>query len=565
MRFSTLHTIFFLPLFGVLLFTSISLQAQNEIVQNPDAVLLRKVWMVRGGVVGGDRVGDGAGGAGDVNHSGQEDFAVLIGSTAEWRVYVDSNKAHTTNPFWKFDSGAGVPWRPIVGNFRGDGDLLVGFTRADIRLIEGISHMTARILFYESMDSLSSQQSPVMILNTATYIDNSSAYPRDIQVADIDNDGDDELILVFGSFLRDLQRIAKAEVWIFEGGSEFQLESPTVVLKDTEENSTRYDAVVGDFDGDHYPDILTYGNYESQTAGRPNKINFWWGKSHLSDLSKNPDRTIELIDPDYPRIGNGLTMLDCDGDGVQDIWLPGPDGYYYLYRMGIEGKDARNRTLRLDDADRTYKMNEYSSLSLPVGTMNDPTGRYEMVGVIGDVQGDIARMGVLSGGKQGPNPTIDGYYSAGAGGMTPGGVFGNGGSVGDVTGSGYNSYLAANPYWFNLEQGIAILLEGGPYIPTDDSTSSVVAVATNEHRAALHIWPNPVVDELHVAWRGDLKAPPSRLRIFDMVGRRVVEQEVVGWRGEALWRCGSVASGSYLLVVYDREERVIAQTTILKQ
>ena len=553
----TFHIARFLPLLGVLFFTSISLEAQNEIVQNDDAVLLRRIWMVRGGVVGGDRVGEGAGAIGDVNHSGLPDLAVLIGATAEWRVYVDSNNVHTTNPYWTFDSGAGVPWRPVLGDFRGDGNLLVGFTRADIREIRGVNHMTARLMFYELKDSLGKQEEPAMVLNTASYQDSSSAYPRDILVSDIDNDGDDELLLVFGSFLRDLQRTAKAEIWIFEGGPEFQLDTPTVVLKDTEENLTDVYAAVGDLDGDSLPDLMIGANYVGTGPGnRPIRYKFWWGKNRLSDLSIIPDHSVTL-DKASVNIDAKFTLLDCDGDGVKDILrllYATPLGVY-LYRSAA-GKNIRDRQLTIDDADGYFP--GYSIFGSG-GYLGDSLQRFESIIMLG------ARVMFFQGGKNGPNYSYDAYYSAADDGLTPGNVFGQGGPVGDVSGNGWEDYLTANPGWFNLEQGIVILLEGGPYIPTDDTTSGVEVVATVEHGSALHIWPNPVTDELHVAWRGDLKASPSLLRVYDMSGRLVVEGSIQGWQGEALWRCNDVTSGSYLLVVYDRDEQVIAQHQIIKQ
>ena len=171
----------------------------------------------------------------------------------------------------------------------------------------------------------------------------------------------------------------------------------------------------------------------------------------------------------------------------------------------------------------------------------------------------------LSGGKQGPNETYDLWYATSADGMRGGDAFGVGGPIGDATGDGYSDYLTGNGSWGGLDQGIVLLLAGGPYIPNDDTTLSVQSVATDEHRAALHIWPNPVRDELHVAWRGDLKRPPGLLRIYDMNGRLIVEGPVNTGRGEAIWKCGSVASGSYLLVVCDRHGTVLAQTTLVKQ
>ena len=565
MTLITLHTASFCRLlclcFLALLLLPTLLVAQNEIVPNDNAVLLRNIWMVRGATAGGDRVGEGAGWVGDVNHSGQEDFAVLIGSTAEWRVYVDSNGKHTTTPFWTFDSGAGVPWRPVVGNFRGDSNLLVAFTRADMRIIEGVPHLTARLLFYEVKDSLGKPDQPVMVLNTATYIENASAYPRDILVSDLDGDGDDELILVFGSFLRNLERIATAEIWIYEGGADFQLDSPSVVLKDTRENNpTFYGAAIARLDGDGFPDILTSANYQSDPSSQ---VNIWWGGQAIHELSVTPDRSIDLnqtvltLPPTMP------ALLDLDGDHIDDVvgtrLVDVEHDRWEIYYFSSKSASARSRRFDRDDAQKIFVSTSLFAAG-SLGYLNDSLRRFEMLTLLGPSPEGGAGIFGLSGGKLGPNASYDALYSS-----PSGSVFGVGGVVPNCSGSGWDCFLTANPAWFGGDQGIAILLEGGPYIPNDDTTLSIQSIATEEHEAALHIWPNPVVDELHVAWRGDLKSSPATLRVFDLNGRQIVEGDVDGWRGEALWKCGSVSPGTYLLIVYDHQEVPIARTRIIKQ
>ena len=81
-----LHILFLLSLLGVFFLTCPLLQAQNEIVANDSAKLLRRIWMVRGGVVGGDRVGALAGALGDLNQDSLQDFIWGVGSTGIWHV-----------------------------------------------------------------------------------------------------------------------------------------------------------------------------------------------------------------------------------------------------------------------------------------------------------------------------------------------------------------------------------------------------------------------------------------------------------------------------------------------
>ena len=562
------HTTRLLPLLGIFFFLSLSVHAQNEIVQNDDAVLLRNIWMIRGATVGGDEVGNGAGSVGFVNNDSIADFAVRIGITSQWQIfYGGSPDTLSTRPAWTFDNSIAQPPYPVPGQFWGEGreNSGVGFMRREAVLIDGRTRYFHRFYIHRNTGEGLADTAAVILDPEATIAERLEYLPRAVFAVDLDGDSDDELVVVVSSTLIDQSVDRRAEIWIFEGGAGFQLDSPTVVLKDTEENATRFGAMIGNLDGDPYPDIVTFANYQNQDGRLPDQIKFWWGKASLSSISTQLDYSVALMDPLYPRIGNGLTLVDCDGDGIKDIWLPGPDGRFYLYRMGIEEKDPRQRLLSLADADAWYKMNEYSGIAVNLGPMNDPKGRYEMIGVMGTVNGDPGRLGGLSGGKLGPNNTIDAIYSAGLEGLVPGGVFGFGRAVGDASGNGYEDYLAANPFWHGGDQGIAILLEGGPYIPNDDTTLSIHAIATDYHETALHIWPNPVADELHIAWRGDLKSPPAILRVFDLNGRQIVEGDVEDWRGEALWRCGDVTSGTYLLVIYDRHQTPIARARIVKQ
>ena len=295
-------------------------------------------------------------------------------------------------------------------------------------------------------------------------------------------------------------------------------------------------------------------------------MKFWWGKSQLSNLSTNPDYAVEFSDPDYPRISFALPFLplfDADGDHIAEFMLPGADGAWYTYNMGAVEKNPHNRAFTLADADNRYV--GYTG-AYKVGYLNDSLRRYEMVGRLGGGSpGGDARLVLLSGGKFGANPTYDSYYSASDDGLQSGNVFAAGATIPNCRGTGWDCYLTGNGSWGSNNQGIVVLLEGGTYIPTDDTTSTVQEISTQEHPAAFHIWPNPVRDELYIAWRGDLKNPPSLLVVYDINGREVVSGAVEAWRGEVLWRCADVSAGTYFLTIYNTNGTMIASTTIIKQ
>ncbi|MCB0714143.1 MAG: T9SS type A sorting domain-containing protein [Ignavibacteriae bacterium] len=548
-----------------------SLLAQNEIVPNPNAVLLRNVWMVQGQP--GDRVGEGVGSVGDINNDSIGDFAWYQRSTHQWTVQLGGETIATT-PYQLIDSLGTIPPQPVTGNFFGDGIRAVGFSgffHVDSSGPRRKLFMRYRV-FIVHADTIDTKGGLTFAPDQTWQLGLETTHTTAL-AADMDQDGDDELIIVVPGTQFDQSVDKRAEIWIFEGGSSFQLDSPSVVLKDTEENFTYFNATIGKLNNDPYPDILIAGDYtdgppdtDGPPGNRPVRMKFWWGNQNVHNLPTQPERTVQFSDPDYPHISfvrPFLPLFDTDGDSIQEFLLPAADGNWYFYDMSAEGKSSQTRDFTLADADATY---QGFNIVYKVGYLNDSLRRYEMIGRTGGVGvGGDAQLVLMSGGKKGANLTYDGYYSASDDGIKSGNVFGVGATIPNCTGSGWDCYATANPSWGGNNEGIVILLEGGAYIPNDDSTLSVEEVATQEHHAAFHIWPNPVIDELHVAWRGDLKNPPSLLVVYDINGREVVSGAVEPWRGEALWKCHDVSAGTYLLIIYDTNGTMIASTTIIKQ
>ncbi len=135
--------------------------------------------------------------------------------------------------------------------------------------------------------------------------------------------------------------------------------------------------------------------------------------------------------------------------------------------------------------------------------------------------------------------------------------------IGDVNGDGWDNFIsAADGYGFNA--GIAIVLGGGPNIPRDPSLG-VEQTAIAGRGDAISTWPNPVRDELHIAWRGDLKQMPASFIIYDLIGREVASGTVAPSQSEALWQCAAIAPGIYLLGIYDDAGNLLATHRLLKQ
>jgi hypothetical protein len=190
-----------------------------------------------------------------------------------------------------------------------------------------------------------------------------------------------------------------------------------------------------------------------------------------------------------------------------------------------------------------------------LGYLNDTSGRYAMLGVTG------ATLYGFSGGEKGPDRIYEAYYSAREDGYD-GTPFVFKSAMGDCTGDGWPEFITSNgTYGFNA--GVALILAGGPEIPRDASLG-VEAVAGEGHSDAVTVWPNPLREDLHIAWRGDLRRMPERFVVHDMAGREIAHGEVEWWRGEAVWHCAGAGSGAYLLTVYDEHGTLISSARLLK-
>ncbi len=131
--------------------------------------------------------------------------------------------------------------------------------------------------------------------------------------------------------------------------------------------------------------------------------------------------------------------------------------------------------------------------------------------------------------------------------------------LGDLNGDGWPEFAIADP-----EASYVTIFAGGPYIPNDDPTVEVRRVESEGKADALSVWPNPTHDELNIAWRGDLRHWPRHFEVHDMLGRLVGRGTLQDGSPAAQWHCAGVASGAYVLSVYDGEGRPIATIPIRK-
>ncbi len=559
MRSTPSYIRFFLPLLGALLLTGTTLHGQNILTANPKAVQLKKVWEVRGDGISNEEFGENVWGGKDIGGDDTADFAQYQGSTRRW-YYYDGGTLLSTEPVWVKDS---VGWpTPHVGDFwhnqkdyilfiNGYKEVVDGATRSyDIMQLHEVTKTGVNAVPSVSID-FGRQQPPI------------ERFFLDVSVIDANNDEIDDIAVILGGVRvgerHDTGLDRSNQVWIYYGGPEFQLDEPDVIVKDSSQfgDADNWRAWFADFDGDHRLDMAYGGYYEN--AGW--NLRFYWGdeNSPRSWSERSPDRDLPLI--------NGQTAFQSSGhfgfyhlDGDDAVDLAGYTG------GGVDGTsvflstrgNVRTRSFDVDSADLFYKTGR---LSASPGYLNDSLRRYEMLPLYGPRRnGELPTLMLVSGAKYGPDYDYDAWYSPALDDVDILNMM----AIRDVTGDGYDDFIAGD-WQYNFRSGVAFVVAGGPTIPLDDTTLSVREYPIAGESGGLYLWPNPVVDELHIAWRGNLKHKPVRFVVYDMVGREVVAGEVDPGLGAALWQCNDVASGAYRVVAFDEEGNLIGSGEVVKQ
>ncbi len=508
----------------------------QEITANPKAVQLRKIWEVTGGEFGGGEAGAGFGSIGDVNSDGIQDFAVHYGDLNEWHIYYGGPEPLDTTPARILRGLGVVPGYPVAGDFWGTGHKAVAFPNIDAKVAYGLSIFRT--------DSNRLHELPAAVLAPSKMVPPVRFSLRAFASADLDGDGADELILFIPGAYRNDVPFPRPEIWIYRGGPSFQVDTPTVVLRDDESSGGegRQALYIGRWDNDEYLDLATASDY----ADKNNKLKFYFGRPGSPWNWSSPDHVASF---GQRVVGDGgFATLDCDGDGVLDIADAGPPESVSLF-LSSSGKSSRSRSFALEDADKVFHR-PYYIWPMSWGYLNDSSRHYEVLAI----NGQGVRYG-FSGGVGGPDSAYDLYSGdPGNAGVQP---------IKDVTGDGWNDLIGG---WgtVNFNSGVAAVFAGGPYIPRD-SSSGVRDLAVAGRPAAISTWPNPMVDELHIAWRGDLSMMPERFLVHDLPGRLVAEGHVESWRGEALWRCGDAESGVYLLSILDGNGHLLATQRLVKE
>jgi len=554
---NTYTTFLFLFLLAVAR-TTLLAQSSDTIIPNPNAVQLRKVWEVTGRPLQYDQVGYRAAALPDLTGDSINEFAVYKGSTSQWFIYPGSNQQLQMTPWRVFDSVTESP-AIGVGDFFGSGHPCLAFSHYfDSTGSDGIRRFPYQLWIYRIDSGL--QDTPQLILDPRTSDPTLMVAIRGIQGIDLDNDSIDELILRVDGSRRGMGTWQDTgEVWIYKGGKDFQVKQPTAIIASiggVDQGTLNVSFV--HLDGDRKLDMVIGAR---QAGGARLKFYFSDDNSPYSWATRPPDREILLLPNNGIAITTPPFFINLDGDSIADVLgkvFTGQNIGIYLY-LSRSGKPMTSRSYAYDDADVIFHT-VYGRLPA-MGSLNDSLQRYDMLPLIGISPHRGAALLALSGGRTGPNRSYDAWFPD-----DDESFFARAQALQDVTGDGWRDYLGANERWGAfVDQGIAMVLSGGPYIPTDDPTVSVQELPVAGKQAAISLWPNPVCERLSIAWRGDLTHMPHRFELHDLSGRYIAGGTTEPSLGSVVWQRGDTPAGAYFLTAFDDSGGVIATANIILQ
>ncbi len=504
-------------------------QPVTTVTANPAAVTLRVYWGLSGSP--GDYIGDRLAGLPDLDGDGYDEF--LMFANAPYNGYqlfhggADGPRRDTTTQL----ENMGAQIDPVVGDFYGNGQKSVVLYRVEHRGDKGWLRTFVGVFALDSGRIADTARAmwdswpgtdPLVLLS-------------DVAAADLDGDGDDELILFSATAYHDGGWRDNGEIWIYEGGPNFTLDTPAVVLINPQPHSrsNTADLEVADVDGDGHPDLLTRVEDDN---GPGDRFSVYFGNGRIPTAATVPDRT--FYHPDF-----AIDLSDVDGDGTPDLLGWGVE--MFLSSRG----NARTRSFDPSAADAVVDYAE-DAVNYPYVPGNINNRRFETFATVANPPWGSSLL-TFSGGLNGPNGTWDASH-----GIQP---FHRMYQLGDLNGDGWPEFAIADP-----EASYVTIFAGGPYIPNDDPTVEVRRVESEGKADALSVWPNPTHDELNIAWRGDLRHWPRHFEVHDMLGRLVGRGTLQDGSPAAQWHCAGVASGAYVLSVYDGEGRPIATIPIRK-
>ena len=547
---------FFLPAVLILLAVacgSVTAQPVGKIVPNPKAVRLRELWRLEGGN-GLRYVGHSSGSLG-IGPNGLGMWAVYAGVddiNTHWYIYHGSKDSLSTVPVQDKQGLGSVAISPIVGRFWEDSRIGVGLIKITPDTISGVSTFYRTLMIYEMHEGLLADTARVQIDMSSR----NGICLADVQAADLDGDGDDEVIVAAACDYPKLR--------IYKGGPEFNGDEPDKIIvgpsKLISSGSSVFTVAISNLDNDSLPDIVTWNELSGEGF-----LYFYLSTQHSPWDWSTPDKTRRLLtrpskpNP-YPEPLRGILPIDLNGDGLGDFYgfVTSTDTAGIYIWLSAPERDILSRPFDSSDYDVYIPATGYIMRPWRVGPLNDSLKRYDMLALAYDPTGtgDIP-MHFYSGGPNGPDASYDAWAAD-----ESGHVFLRVSPLPDVNGDGWPDMLTSYFPWGG-NRGIAVIYGGGPEIPREH-TSGVREEPVAGESGGLYLWPNPVVDRLNIAWRGNLKQMPHRFQVHDIGGMLIAEGDIDPSLGSALWSCGDVASGRYILLGYDHFGSVVSHSLFVK-
>lgn len=501
---------------------------EDSVHANPSAVKLRRIWSVTGAPGAVKDVGQRVGALGDINGDHIDDFAVERRDTLD--VFLGAKPAPSVVAFQSIPNTfvhISSHFAPTTGDHWGTGHSAIG-------LLQGLDFVLLRT---ESgrLDDTIALRWPRRVSDTFERALGGAV------AADLDFDGYDELILAQWASSNG----QRAEILIYRGGPNFQIDTPAVIIHEDElnESNGNYWVGVADVDGDSHLDILTNAMYPTGWT-----LNIHFGAGVIS-----PDRWLESRRISGP---GRIEVGDIDGDRVSDIH------YAQYVFLSNGGKSARTRSFDTADADAAFRGGPYMTYSRIIGSLNDSAMRYAMIGRF------FQSMYAFSGSRTGPDLAYDAYYAPSLDGFSADIWYSVSQPLGDVNGDGWSDAGFGDRYYPSdvIRYGIALILSGGPYIPRDSiPVNAIRDIAIDGKPDAFTLWPLPATSHVNIAWRGDLSSMPRKYELFDMTGTKISSGEISFGASQIVIPLEDVASGVYLVVVTDRASTQLMSERILKR
>jgi len=300
----------------------------------------------------------------------------------------------------------------------------------------------------------------------------------DTEVADIDSDGDMDLI-VAGFAQSDWS------VWIYENVDGY------FSLKQTITDPDWVEVAVSDFDLDGDPDLLLVS----------------WGQA--GQVYKNTGgQFIPFFTTSFT--GTGADFADVDGDGDSDmacgtangaVILRNNEGRNFDFPPGVHSPGAPeilSATVDGNDVVLSFQADMNRGLNSPSTAFN-------------------LRVGTTPGGSQIVSPLANP--------VTGKTYLPESGNVGTMKSYRLKN-LADRTYYWSV-QSIAADLIGSPFAVEQKFTVGAVPTLDPVANDGLRISPNPAAVEISIQWSDQLSATDGEIRITDALGRVVHEQPVV--------------------------------------